>query len=117
MSELDWLLRDADWVHLLTIPLFTGVVGWLINWSGLWMLFSPLRFHGIRVPGMRELGSLLPRKLQEVPGVLQGGIGWQGIIPARAAKMGSIAVDKAIASSGTSQMPAHQTISSNHERL
>ena len=24
---------DIDWVHFLTIPLFTGVVGWLINWS------------------------------------------------------------------------------------
>ena len=50
---------------------------------------------------MRELASVLPRKVQEVPGVLQGGIGWQGIVPARAAKMGSIAVDKAIAKLGT----------------
>ena len=65
------------------------------------MLFSPVRFHGFRVPGMRELATLLPRKLQEVPGILQGGIGWQGIVPARAAKMGSIAVDKAIAKLGT----------------
>lgn len=96
----DWL-RDIDWVHFATIPVFTGVIGWLINWSGLVMLFSPVRFHGVRVPGMRELASVLPRKVQEVPGVLQGGIGWQGIIPARAAKMGSIAVDKAIAKLGT----------------
>ena len=44
---------------------------------------------------------MLPRKLQEVPGILQGGVGWQGIVPARAAKMGSIAVDKAIAKLGT----------------
>ncbi len=36
-----------------------------------------------------------------MPGILQGGIGWQGIVPARAAKMGSIAVDKAIAKLGT----------------
>ena len=36
-----------------------------------------------------------------MPGLLQGGIGWQGIVPARAAKMGSIAVDKAIAKLGT----------------
>jgi hypothetical protein len=40
---------------------------------------------------MRQLSRVLPRKLQEVPGILQGGIGWQGIVPARAAKMGSIA--------------------------
>ena len=65
------------------------------------MLFSPVRFHGITVPGMRQLSRVLPRKLQEVPGILQGGIGWQGIVPARAAKMGSIAVDKAIAKLGT----------------
>ncbi|GCD90516.1 hypothetical protein [Nocardioides sp. LS1] len=96
----DWL-RDINWVHFATIPVFTGVIGWLINWSGLVMLFSPVRFHGVRIPGMRELASVLPRKIQEVPGVLQGGIGWQGIIPARAAKMGSIAVDKAIAKLGT----------------
>ncbi|MBF4161308.1 hypothetical protein [Nocardioides acrostichi] len=89
------------WVHFLTIPVFTGVVGWLINWSGLWMLFAPVHFRGRRVPGLRQLASVLPRKIQEVPGLLQGGIGWQGIVPARAAKMGSIAVDKAISKLGT----------------
>lgn len=101
---MDWVtgyLGDIDWVAFATIPLFTGVIGFAINWSGLIMLFSPLHFHGVKVPGMRELATVLPRKLQEVPGVLQGGIGWQGIIPARAAKMGSIAVDKAIAKLGT----------------
>src|SRR6476661_9908059 len=94
-------MSGSDWVHLVTIPLFTGVVGWLINWTGLIMLLNPIRFHGVRIPGMRELATLLPRKLQGVPGLLQGGVGWQGIIPARAAKMGSIAVDKAIAKLGT----------------
>ena len=105
---MDWLTDwvsdwagQVDWLSFATIPVFTGVIGWLINWSGLVMLFSPVRFHGVTVPGMRELATLLPRKLQEVPGLLQGGIGWQGIIPARAAKMGSIAVDKAIAKLGT----------------
>ncbi|MCY7396201.1 MAG: hypothetical protein LH468_08645 [Nocardioides sp.] len=90
-----------NWLHFVTIPIFTGVIGFLINWSGLGMLFSPVRFRGVTVPGMRELAGVLPRKIQEVPGVLQGGIGWQGIVPARAAKMGSIAVDKAIAKLGT----------------
>jgi hypothetical protein len=101
---LDWLQEWASqvrWLEFATIPVFTGVVGWLINWSGLWMLFNPIRFRGVAIPGMRELATLLPRKLQEVPGILQGGVGWQGIIPARAAKMGSIAVDKAIAKLGT----------------
>ena len=101
---MDWLsdwASELDWFAFVSIPIFTGIIGFLINWSGLWMLFSPVRFHGFRVPGLRELASVLPRKLQEVPGILQGGIGWQGIVPARAAKMGSIAVDKAIAKLGT----------------
>lgn len=100
----EWLqhwFTTIDWWHFGTIPIFTAVIGWLINWTGLIMLFSPVRFRGVHVPGMRELASILPRKVQEVPGFLQGGIGWQGIIPARAAKMGSIAVDKAIAKLGT----------------
>jgi hypothetical protein len=101
LLEIDWTFQHADWWHVLSIPVFTGVVGWLINWTGLVMLFSPVRFHGITVPGMRQLSRVLPRKVQEVPGILQGGIGWQGIVPARAAKMGSIAVDKAIAKLGT----------------
>ena len=101
---MDWLsewAKDLDWVAFASIPVFTGIIGWLINWSGLIMLFSPVQFHGIRIPGLREFGTILPRKLQEVPGILQGGLGWQGIVPARAAKMGSIAVDKAIAKLGT----------------
>ncbi|QWC86183.1 hypothetical protein KLP28_05615 [Nocardioidaceae bacterium] len=98
---IDWFFQDVNWLLFWTVPLFTGTVGWLINWTGLIMLFSPLTFHGKRVPGMRQLASVLPRKVQEVPGIMQGGLGWQGIIPARAAKMGSIAVDKAIAKLGT----------------
>lgn len=91
----------VDWLHLATIPIFTGAIGWLINWSGVIMLFNPVRFHGFRIPGLAPLAALLPRKIQEIPGIMQGGVGWQGIVPARAAKMGSIAVDKAIAKLGT----------------
>jgi uncharacterized membrane protein YheB (UPF0754 family) len=94
-------MSTSDWVKLVSIPFFTGAIGWLINWTGLLMLFNPVRFHGIRIPGLQDLSTVLPRKLQEVPGIMQGGIGWQGIVPARAAKMGSIAVDKAIAKLGT----------------
>jgi uncharacterized membrane protein YheB (UPF0754 family) len=94
-------LLDNEWVVFWTIPLFTAIVGWLINWTGLIMLFNPVKLHGVRVPGLAEIARLLPRKLQEIPGLLHGRIGWQGIVPARAAKMGSIAVDKAIAKIGT----------------
>src|SRR5690242_12394380 len=102
LSGFDMTAWDThDWISFATIPIFTGVVGWLINWSGLWMLFSPLRFYGFSIPGMRELNTLMPRKLQEIPGWPEGKLGWQGIVPARAAKMGSIAVDKVIAKLGT----------------
>ena len=65
------------------------------------MLLQPLRFKGVRVPGLATLAGLLPRKVQEIPGIMHGGVGWQGIIPSRAAKMGSIAVDKGIAKLGS----------------
>jgi uncharacterized membrane protein YheB (UPF0754 family) len=94
-------LSTSEWIKLITIPFFTGAIGWLINWTGLIMLFNPVRFHGFTIPGLYELSRLLPRKLQEIPGIMQGGVGWQGIVPARAAKMGSIAVDKAISKLGT----------------
>src|SRR3712207_4137483 len=64
------------------------------------MLFWPIRFKGFRLPGLAPLANVLPRRVQQIPGIMQGGIGWQGIIPSRAAKMGSISVDKAIAKVG-----------------
>jgi hypothetical protein len=65
------------------------------------MLFYPVRFAGWRLPGLGRIAFLLPRRIQQIPGVMQGGVGWQGIIPSRAAKMGSIAVDKGIAKLGS----------------
>src|SRR3954447_3633371 len=88
-------------VGLMTIPLFSGVIGYVTNWTGVWMLFNPLRFRGFRLPGLALLAKALPRKIQEIPGVMHGGVGWQGIIPSRAAKMGSIAVDKGIEKVGS----------------
>jgi len=92
-----------NWLHFWSVPVFTAVIGWLINWTGLWMLFAPVHFHGVRVAGLKEVAGSLPRKLQEVPGILRGGLGWQGIVPARAAKMGSIAVDRALSKMATAR--------------
>jgi uncharacterized membrane protein YheB (UPF0754 family) len=92
---------DSHLLSQITIPLFTGAIGYLTNWSGVWMLFYPVRFAGWRVPGLAKLAHLMPRRIQQIPGVMQGGVGWQGIIPSRAAKMGSIAVDKGIAKLGS----------------
>ena len=85
----------------LSIPVFTGIIGYITNWSGIWMLFNPLEFKGFRFPGLQYLAKLAPRKVQQIPGVMHGGVGWQGIIPSRAAKMGSISVDKTIAKIGS----------------
>jgi uncharacterized membrane protein YheB (UPF0754 family) len=92
---------DHHTVNLISIPLFTGAIGYLTNWTGVIMLFQPVRFRGVRVPGLRALVGVLPRRIQQIPGFAHGGIGWQGIIPSRAAKMGSIAVDKGIAKLGS----------------
>ncbi len=91
---------DSETLKVITIPIFSGFIGYATNWSGIWMLFNPLRFVGFKLPGLAPLAGVLPRKLQEIPGIMQGGVGWQGIIPSRAAKMGSIAVDKGIAKVG-----------------
>jgi uncharacterized membrane protein YheB (UPF0754 family) len=91
---------NGELIRALTIPLFTGVIGYVTNWSGVLMLFYPVQFKGWRVPGLATLVSLAPRKIQEIPGMMHGGIGWQGIVPSRAAKMGSLAVDTGISKIG-----------------
>ena len=86
---------------LITVPVFTGAIGYVTNWTGVLMLFYPVHFKGYRSKSLRSLAKLLPRKVQQIPGVMLGGIGWQGIVPSRAAKMGSLAVDAGIAKLGT----------------
>ena len=87
---------------LISIPLFTGVIGYLTNWTGVLMLFKPLRFHGIPAPGLRLLFPLLPRRVRVLPLIsYTGKIGWQGIVPSRADKMASIAVDKGLGKLGS----------------
>jgi uncharacterized membrane protein YheB (UPF0754 family) len=100
LAGLHVLGLDLHLQELITVPLFMGAIGYITNWSAVWMLFNPLEFKGVRVPGMRFFVRLAPRKVQQIPGVMHGGIGWQGIIPSRAAKMGSIAVDKGISKLG-----------------
>lgn len=98
--DMGSLLATINW-RLAMIPLISGIIGYVTNWVGIKMLFYPLSFYGVRIPGLKSLSQFLPRKIQQIPGVLRGRIGWQGIIPSRAAKMGSIAVDKGIAKLGS----------------
>lgn len=102
LSSIFPLVQAGDLVKHVSVPLFTGVIGWITNWTGVLMLFYPVRFKGIRIPGLKVLAQFLPRKVLEVPiGLALGKFGWQGIIPSRAAKMGSIAVDKGLLKLGT----------------
>jgi uncharacterized membrane protein YheB (UPF0754 family) len=88
-------------IALITVPILTGVIGYTTNWTGVLMLFYPVHFRGVRARWLQTLARLLPHKLRQIPGVMVGGIGWQGIVPSRAAKMGSLSVDSGIAKLGT----------------
>ncbi len=94
-------MSSSSLIALVTVPFFTGAIGYVTNWTGVLMLFYPVQFKGMRVASFSSLSRYLPRKIQQIPGVMVGGIGWQGIVPSRSAKMGSLAVDVGIAKLGT----------------
>ena len=58
------------WIYL-SMPVVSALVGYVTNVIAIHMMFHPLEFVGIKAPWL----------------------GWQGIIPRRAAKMASISVD------------------------
>jgi uncharacterized membrane protein YheB (UPF0754 family) len=88
-------------IALITVPIVTGVIGYTTNWTGVLMLFYPVYFRGVRASWLRRVARRLPYKIRQIPGLMVGGIGWQGIIPSRAAKIGSLAVDVGIAKLAT----------------
>ena len=111
---------------LVTVPFVTGVIGYVTNWTGVLMLFYPVHFKGVRARWLEAISRLLPYKLRQIPGVMIGGIGWQGIVPSRAAKMGSLAVDSGISKIGTPheffeeldpEQIAHQIVVSTHDQI
>ncbi|WP_028475881.1 hypothetical protein [Nocardia sp. CNY236] len=97
-------------VDLITFPLFSALAGWLTNWTGVLMLFWPVRFRGIRIPGLSVLYPFLPRRVQVLPTFSDDGyrLGFQGFIPARAEKMASICVDKALMRIGSPKDFIHE---------
>jgi len=99
-SVLPGLPYGLEW-RLLLIPLITGIIGYITNWAAIQLLFRPIDFVGVRLPGMKELAPSFPRKLKQIPGVVEGRVGWQGIIPSRSARMGTIAAEKGIAKIAT----------------
>jgi uncharacterized membrane protein YheB (UPF0754 family) len=64
-----WLANPDFWRYA-SIPFVAAVVGWATNWVAIKLTFQPLEFRGLRPF-----------------------LGWQGIIPSKAAKMAAIFVD------------------------
>ncbi|WP_067532673.1 hypothetical protein [Nocardia crassostreae] len=97
-------------VDLVSFPLFSAIAGWLTNWTGVLMLFWPIYFRGIRIPGLDILYPYLPRRVQVLPTFSGDGkrLGFQGFIPARAEKMASICVDVAIMRIGSPKDFIHE---------
>jgi len=93
----------ADNWQLVFIPLISGIIGYGTNWIAIKMLFYPSEFVGFGFPGLKRVAPALPKRIQQFPGVLEGKVGWQGIIPYRSARMGSIAAEKGVAKIGTQQ--------------
>jgi len=75
----DTLYNLVLWKHL-SIPFVAAFVGWITNLIAIKLTFKPLEFVGIRPV-----------------------LGWQGIIPSKAAKMAEIFVDKTMFRLGTLQ--------------
>ncbi|MBA3300972.1 MAG: hypothetical protein H0T15_03810, partial [Thermoleophilaceae bacterium] len=48
----------GETISLITVPLFTGAIGYVTNWTGVWMLFYPVHFRGKRIPGVAPLVHL-----------------------------------------------------------
>jgi uncharacterized membrane protein YheB (UPF0754 family) len=89
-------------IDVVSIPIFSAFAGLITNWTGVIMLFAPLRFRGFHCPGVKTVFPFLPRRLQVLPIFAPGGtLGFQGFIPARAERMASICVDKGLARLGS----------------
>ncbi|CAM4247032.1 hypothetical protein NONI108955_16770 [Nocardia ninae] len=97
-------------VDLVTFPIFSALAGWLTNWTGVLMLFWPERFRGVHIPGLHLLYPYFPRRVQVLPTFSGDGrrLGFQGFIPARAEKMASICVDKALMRIGSPRDFIHE---------
>lgn len=97
---IDWEMSGQSRLifDLVTFSLFSALAGWLTNWTGVLMLFWPVVFRGIRIPGLAVAYPYFPRRMQVLPTFSGDGerLGFQGFIPARAEKMASICADKAL---------------------
>lgn len=88
MFDTVWqLLRQhPEFIAMLTIPPVTAFVTWVHVWMALEMLFYPIKFWGVRI--------------KNFPFGLKG-VGWQGIVPAKAGKISGVIVDQALSKLGS----------------
>jgi uncharacterized membrane protein YheB (UPF0754 family) len=90
------LPENVAW-GLVVLPFITGIIGYITNWFAIRLLFYPTDFVGVRVPGLKELAPTVPHRIKQIPGIVEGRVGWQGIIPSRSARMGTIAAERGVA--------------------
>lgn len=80
------LRQHPEFIAMLTIPPVTAFVTWVHVWMALEMLFYPIKFWGVRI--------------KNFPFGLKG-VGWQGIVPAKAGKISGVIVDQALSKLGS----------------
>ncbi len=80
------LTEHPEFIAMLTIPPVTAFVTWAHVWMALEMLFRPIKFWGIAIKNM-------PFGLK--------GLGWQGIVPAKAGKISGVIVDQTLSKLGS----------------
>ena len=72
----------AQWKGALFIPVAAAIVGWVTNWIAVQMIFYPINYWGIPIKQW-VLGTVYGCDVLSP----LGAIGWQGIVPAKAARM------------------------------
>lgn len=80
------IIHHPQLMAMLTIPPVTAFVTWVHVGMALSMLFYPITFWGIRIKNM--------------PWGLKG-LGWQGIVPAKAGKISGVIVDQTLSKLGS----------------
>lgn len=70
MFDLSFLATATFWKYA-SMPFISAIIGYITNRVAIWMMFHPIEFVGVWKPFL----------------------GWQGIVPRKAAKMSAIATD------------------------
>ena len=73
----------VQWKSAIIIPFAAAAVGWVTNWLAVQMIFYPIGFLGLPPFHQPVLGSVCGEPYHSPLGYF----GWQGIVPAKAAKM------------------------------